>query len=95
MGRSSLLDNVASGDFMNHPVLLGSTLTDDEFNHLYNLANFPKCSTKKISYFWILTDLSIGCSNLQAHHDFSNCAIASAEEFLTYIEQQKLLRILK
>ena len=95
MGCISLLDNVASGHFMNHPVLLASTLTDDEFNHLYNLADNPKCPNKAISYFWILTDLSIGCSNLQAHHDFSKCAIASAEEFLTYIEQQKLLRILK
>lgn len=95
MGITCLLGNVASGDFMNHPVLLASTLTDDEFNHLYNLADNPKCPNKAISYFWILTDLSIGCSNLQAHHDFSKCAVLTMDEFLQYIEQQKLLRILQ
>ena len=95
MGITCLLGNVASGDFMNHPVLLASTLTDDEFNHLYNLANFPKYPSKKISYFWVLSDLSIGCSDIRPHQDFSNCAIASAEEFLAYIEQQKLLRVLQ
>lgn len=95
LGRTNLLVTITGVCIMNHPVLLASTLTDDEFNHLYNLANFPKCLTKNISYFWILTDLSIGCSNLQAHHDFSNCTIASAEEFLQYIEQQKLLRTLE
>lgn len=80
---------------MNHPVLLASTLTDDEFNHLYNLSNYPKYPTKNISYFWILSDLSIGCSDIRPHQDFSNYAITSAEEFLSYINEQKLLRILE
>ena len=32
---------------MNHPVLLGSTLTDDEFKHLRDLTGFIKCPPKK------------------------------------------------
>lgn len=95
LGRINLLVTITGICIMNHPVLLASTITDDEFNYLYNLANFPKCPTKKIAYFWILTDLSIGCSNLQAHQDFSNCNVLTMDEFLAYVEQQRLLRILQ
>ena len=80
---------------MNHPVLLGSTLTDDEFKHLCNLAQFIECPTKNTSYFWISSVLSIGCNDIQPHQDFSNRNVLTMDEFLQYIEQQKLLRILQ
>lgn len=80
---------------MDHPVLLGSSLTDDEFNYLFNLSNFPKYPGKNISYFWILSDLSIGCSPIRPHQDFSNHVVVMLDEFLTYIEQQKLLRTIQ
>ena len=78
---------------MINPILLGSTLTDDEFKHLHNLAGYLKCDNKDNSYFWILSDLSIGCSNLRMYQDFTY--IVLKEEFLSYIEQQKLLRTLE
>lgn len=80
---------------MNHPVLLGSTITDDEFTHLCDLTNFIKCPAKNTCYFWVLSNLTIGCSNIRPHQDFSNCTVATIEEFLQYIEQQKLLRTLE
>ena len=79
---------------MDHPILLASSLTNEEFRYLHNLANFRRCPGKDISYFWVLSDLSIGCSLIRPHQDFSNCAVLTMDEFLTYIEQQKLLRIL-
>lgn len=80
---------------MDHPVLLGSTLTDDEFKHLCNLTKFLKCPTKDITYFWLLSDLSIGCSLIRPHHDFSNRDVLTMNGFLAYIKEQKLLRILE
>ena len=80
---------------MNHPVLLGSTLTDDEFKHLCDLTDFIKCPTKNSTYFWVLANLSIGCNLIRPHNDFSNCDILTMNEFLAYIKEQKLLRILE
>ena len=80
---------------MNHPVLLGSTLTDAEFKHLCDLMGFIKCPTKNSTYFRVLSNLSIGCSPIHPHHDFSNCAVSTMNEFLSYIKEQKLLRILE
>ena len=80
---------------MGHPVLLGSTLTDDEFKHLCNLTKFLKCPTKDVTYFWLLSDLSIVCSLIHPHQDFSNRSVLTMNEFLSYIKEQKLLRILK
>ena len=80
---------------MSHPVLLGSTLTDDEFKQLYDLTSFPKYSIRENACFWIQPDLSIGCSLIRPHHDFSNCAVLTMNEFLAYIKEQKLLRILE
>ena len=80
---------------MNHPVLLGSTLTDDEFKHLCDLTCFIKCPTKNSTYFWLLANLSIGCSLIRPHNDFSNCDVLTMNEFLAYIKEQKLLGILE
>ena len=80
---------------MNRPVLLGSTLTDDEFKHLRDLTGFIKCPTKNSTYFWVLANLSIGCSLIRPYHDFSNCAVSTMNKFLSYINEQKLLRILE
>ena len=80
---------------MINPVLLGSSLTDNEFKHLCDLTNLLKYPIKDISYFWVLANLSIGCSNIRPHTKFSNCAVLTMDEFLQYIEQQKLLRILQ
>ena len=79
---------------MDHPILLGSTLTDGEFKHLCNLTKFPKCPGKDISYFWVLSDLSIGCRLIRPHQDFSNCDVLTMNEFLAYIKEQKLSQIL-
>jgi hypothetical protein len=81
----------SGGSVMHRPVLLGSTLTDDEFKHLCNLAQFIECPTKNTSYFWISSDLSIGCNDKHPHQDFSNRNVLTMDEFLAYIEQQKLL----
>lgn len=80
---------------MNHPILLGSTLTDDEFKHLCGLTSFIKCPAKDTCYFWVLSNLAIGCSLIRPHHDFSNCDVLTMNEFLAYIKEQKLLRILE
>ena len=80
---------------MDHPILLGSALTDDEFKHLCDLTGFIKCHTKNSTYFWVLTNLSIGCSLIRPHNDFSNCDVLTMNEFLAYIKEQKLLRILE
>ena len=80
---------------MNRPILLGSTLTDDEFKHLYDLTIFFKCPDKDTCYFWVLSNLTIGCSNIHPLQDFSNCAVLTLDEFLAYIKEQKLLRILE
>ena len=80
---------------MDHPVLLGSTLTDGEFKHLCDLTKSLKCSTKDIIYFWLLSDLSIGCGLIRPYQDFSNCDVLTMNEFLAYIKEQKLLRILE
>ena len=80
---------------MSHPVLLGSTLTDDEFKHLCDLTNLLKYPIKDISYFWVLIDLSIGCSIIRPHHDFSNRDVLTMNAFLSYINEQKLIRILE
>ena len=80
---------------MNRPVLLGSTLTDEEFKHLCDLRGFIKCPTKNSTYFWVLANLSIGCSLIHPHHDFSNYDVLTMNEFLAYIKEQKLLRILE
>ena len=80
---------------MNYPVLLGSSLTDAEFKHLCDLTNLLNYPIKDISYFWVLSNLSIGCSNIRPHTNFSNCAVLTMNEFLSYINEQKLLRILK
>lgn len=80
---------------MNHPVLLGSTLTDDEFKHLCDLTSFIKCPAKDTCYFWVLSNLTIGCSNMRPHQDFSNRDVLTMNEFLSYINEQKLLRILE
>ena len=77
------------------PVLLGSTMTDDEFNHLCDLTSFIKCPTKNSTYFWVLANLSIGCNLVLPHHVFSNREVVTMDEFLAYIKEQKLLRILK
>ena len=77
------------------PVLLGSTMTDDEFNHLCDLTIFIKCPTKNSIYFWVLANLSIGCNLVLPHQDFSNCDVLTLDEFLAYIKEQKLLRILE
>ena len=77
------------------PVLQGSTLTDDEFKHLCDLTSFIKCPAKDTCYFWVLSNLTIGCSNIRPHQDFSNCTAATIEELLSYIEQQKLLRTIE
>ena len=80
---------------MNRPVLLGSTLTDDEFKHLRDLTGFIKYPTKNNTYFWVLSNLSIACSLIRPHHDFSNRDVLTMNEFLDYIKEQKLLRMLK
>ena len=86
---------------MGSPILLGSNLTDDEFKHLYDLTIFFKCPDKDTCYFWVLSSLtigcstSIGCSPLRPHQDFSNCDVLTLDEFLAYIKEQKLLRILE
>lgn len=80
---------------MINPILLGSTLTDAEFKHLCNLTKFIKCPTKNITYFWILSDLSIGCSTIRPHQDFSNSNVLTMDEFLAYVEQQRLLRTIQ
>ena len=51
------------GTVMSHPVLLGSTLTDDEFKQLYYLASSPKYSIRENACFCVQPDLSIGCSH--------------------------------
>ena len=79
---------------MNHPVLLGSTLTDDEFKHLCDLAGFIKYPTKNSTYFWVLANLSIGCSLIRSHHDFSNCDVLTMNEFLAYIKEHQLSQML-
>ena len=80
---------------MNHPVLLGSTLTNDEFKHLCDLGGFIKCPPKNSTYFWVRVNLSIACSLIRPHHDFSNRDVLTMNEFLDYIKEQKLLRILE
>ena len=80
---------------MDNPILLGSTLTDDEFKHLCNLTKFLKCPTKDVTYFWVLSDLSIVCSLIRPHQDFSNHNVLTMDRFLSYINEQKLLRILE
>ena len=80
---------------MGSPILLGSTLTDDEFKHLCDLTNFIKYPTKNNTYFWVLASLSIACSLIRPHRDFSNRDVLTMDEFLSYIKEQKLLRILE
>ena len=80
---------------MGSPILLGSNLTDDEFKHLYDLTSFIKYPAKDTCYFWVLSNLTIGCSPLRPHQDFSNRDVLTLDEFLAYIKEQKLLRILE
>ena len=80
---------------MHYPVLLGSSLTNDEFKHLCDFMNLFNYPIKDISYFWVLSDLSIEYSNIRPHTNFSNCAVLTMNEFLSYINEQKLLRILE
>ena len=79
---------------MGHPVLLGTKLTDSEFKQLYDLANFPKYTIREKAYFWVLSDLSIGCSR----YSFVNSVdkeLNTLDEFLSYINEEKLSRILE
>ena len=80
---------------MSSQILLGSTLTDGEFKHLCDLMGFIKCPDKNNTYFWVLSNLSIWCSLIRPHHDFSNRVVLTLDEFLSYISEQKLLRILE
>ena len=80
---------------MRSPILLGSTLTDGEFKHLCDLTGFIQCPTKNSTYFWVLANLAIMCSLIRPHHDFSNRDVLTMNEFLAYIKEQKLLRILE
>ena len=80
---------------MGSPILLGSDLTNEEFRYLYNLANFPKYTIREKAYFWVLSDLSIGCSNAYSYIYTSNRQVETVDEFLSYIKEQKLLRILE
>ena len=80
---------------MSHPLLLGSTLTDDEFKHLCDLTNLLKYPIKDISYFWVQSDLSIGCDQSYFFDKASDRQVETVDEFLSYIKEQKLLRILE
>lgn len=97
MGSTSLRDchSHGRGAVMGHPVLLGTKLTDSEFKQLYNLANFPKYTIREKAYFWVLSDLSIGCSNAYSSIYTSDRQVETVDEFLSYIKEQKLLRILE
>lgn len=77
------------------PILLGSNLTNEEFRYLYSLANFPKYTIREKAYFWVLSDLSIGCSNKYSFVNTVDRQVETVDEFLTYIEQQKLLRTIQ
>ena len=77
------------------PILLGSTLTDDEFKHIFELTSLIKYPAKDTCYFWVLSNLTIGCSPLRPHQDFSNLSVLTMDEFLAYIKEHKLLRILE
>lgn len=77
------------------PVVLGSTITDDEFNHLYGLTNTHEYASRYYNYFWVASDLSIWCSKIHPQQDFRDRDVLTMDEFLQYIEQQKLLRILQ
>lgn len=80
---------------MRSPILLGSSLTQSEFKQLYDLANFPKYTIREKAYFWILSDLSIWCSNKYSFVNTSDRQVETVDEFLSYIKEQKLLRILE
>ena len=80
---------------MSHPVLLGSTLTDDEFKQLYDLTSFPKYGIREDACFWVQSDLSIGCSNSYFFDKASDRQVETVDEFLSYINEQKLIRILE
>ena len=77
------------------PVVLCSTITDDEFEHLRDLSNSPECDNRYYSYFWVVSDLSIGCSKIHPQQDFRDRTVLTMDEFLSYIEQQKLLRTIE
>ena len=80
---------------MSHPILLGSKLTQSEFKQLYDLANFPKYTVREKAYFWVLSDLSIRCSKEYGFVNTSDRQVETVDEFLSYIKEQKLLRILE
>ena len=80
---------------MGSPILLGSNLTQSEFKQLYDLANFPKYTVREKAYFWVLSDLSIGCSKKYGFVNTSDRQVETVDEFLSYIKEQKLLRILE
>ena len=97
VGSTSLRDchSHGRGAVMGHPVLLGTKLTDSEFKQLYDLANFPKYTIREKAYFWVLSDLSIGCSNRYSFVNSVDKELNTLDEFLSYINEQKLLRILE
>ena len=80
---------------MGSPILLGSNLTDGEFEHLRDLSNSPECDNRYYSYFWVVSDLSIVCSKIHPQQDFRDRTVLTKDEFLSYIEQQKLLRTIE
>ena len=80
---------------MGYPVLLGSSLTDDEFKHLCDLTNLPKFPIRREAYFWVLSNLSIGCGDSFFFDELLDKEADTVDEFLSYINEQKLLRILE
>lgn len=80
---------------MHSPILLGSNLTQSEFKQLYDLANFPKYPIREEAYFWVLSNLSIGCGNKYSLINTPDRQVETVDEFLSYINEQKLLRILE
>ena len=97
VGSTSLRDchSHGRGAVMGHPILLGTNLTDSEFKQLYDLANYPKYTIREKAYFWVLSDLSIGCSNAYNFVNTSNRQVETVDEFLSYIKEQKLLKVLE
>lgn len=80
---------------MSDIVLLSTNLTDSEFKQLYDLASFPKYSIREDACFWVQSDLSIGCSHSYFFDKASDRQVETVDEFLSYIKEQKLLRILE
>ena len=95
LGRTNLLVIITGVCIMNHPVLIAKKLSVDEFIHLHDLANHPKHHNKNTAYFWVTSDLTIGCSGIYSPLMSTDWEMNSAEEFLAYIEQQKLLRTIE